>query len=232
MFDDIVHLAADLRAYGVAAWNRFGPSVGLAAAREPAQVSWNQRPTGAFDELHPARMRLKLQEAIPESASTRTYRFLRTDGPVPRFRAGQYVAIQFEIDGIRTSRPYSLSSAPGDPYLDLTVRLRPGGLVTRYLFEAVKPGAEFDSSGPMGWFCHEPLIDGNDLVFLAGGSGVTPFLSMLRDFERRGFAGRTGRTAARPWTSGAPGSASRPGTPWAPATPSAARKTRGPRGIP
>jgi ferredoxin-NADP reductase len=46
-------------------------------------------------------------------------------------------------------------------------------------------GHELESSGPSGTFYHEPLIDGEDLVFLAGGSGITPFMSMIRHAVHR-----------------------------------------------
>ena len=48
-----------------------------------------------------------------ETPTTRTLRLTRTDGELPPFRPGQYVSLQVEIDGLRTSRPYSMSSAPG-----------------------------------------------------------------------------------------------------------------------
>ena len=135
--------------------------------------------------IHPKRMRLKLVATQEETASTRTYRFERTNGDLPPYRAGQYVNLFVTIDGARTSRPYSISSAPGQPHLDLTVRVKPGGFVTRHLFEGLQVGDELESTGPQGHFYHEPLIDGDDLVFLAGGSGITPFLSMIRHLVPR-----------------------------------------------
>jgi ferredoxin-NADP reductase len=59
--------------------------------------------------------------------------------------------------------------------------------VAPYLLNEVQVGDELETTGPAGSFYYEPLIDGDDLVFLAGGSGITPFMSILRDvFERRG----------------------------------------------
>lgn len=70
--------------------------------------------------------------------------------------------------------------------LDLTVRDKPGGFVAPYLLNEVRVGDELETTGPAGNFYHEPLIDGNDLVFLAGGSGITPFMSIIRDTLGRG----------------------------------------------
>ncbi len=137
--------------------------------------------------IHPRRMRLRVTEIIEETPSTRTLRFERLDGPLPPFRPGQYVNLFVDVDGVLTSRPYSISSPPpqgtGDEpgdFLDLTVRDKPDGFVAPYLLHEAQVGDEFETTGPAGNFYHEPLIDGHDLVFLAGGSGITPFMSLIR----------------------------------------------------
>lgn len=131
--------------------------------------------------LHPKRMRLRVMEIIEETPTTKTFRLERTDGPLPPFRPGQYVNLFVDVDGVLTSRPYSISSLPGADFLDLTVRDKPGGFVAPYLLNEVQVGDELETTGPAGSFYYEPLIDGRDLVFLAGGSGITPFMSILRD---------------------------------------------------
>lgn len=131
------------------------------------------------ERIHPSQMALTVEKVIKETPTTKTFRFSRTDGPIPPFRPGQYVNLFVEIDGVKTSRPLSISSAPGEDFIDLTLRLKPGGFVSSYLYENVKMGDTFLSTGPAGSFYHEPLIDGKDLVFIAGGSGITPFMSIL-----------------------------------------------------
>jgi ferredoxin-NADP reductase len=146
------------------------------------------------ERLHPERMRLRVIEIIQETPSTKTLRLERTDGALPAFRPGQYVNLFVDVDGVLTSRPYSISSAPphsfpaepasdaqGPATLELTVRDKPGGFVAPFLLSEVEVGDEFETTGPSGSFYHEPLIDGDDLVFLAGGSGITPFMSIIRD---------------------------------------------------
>jgi ferredoxin-NADP reductase len=132
-------------------------------------------------KLHPDRITLKVKEIIEETASTKTLRMVSADGPLPYFRAGQYVNLFMNIDNVLTSRPYSISSAPDKPYYDITVRRMDGGFVSHYLLDRVKPGATLESTSPNGSFCYESIIDPSDLVFLAGGSGVTPFMSIIRD---------------------------------------------------
>jgi ferredoxin-NADP reductase len=139
------------------------------------------RPVKSIVELyHPKKMRLKVREILDETPSTKTFRFERVDRSLPPFRAGQYVNLFMDVDGVLTSRPYSISSSPESKFLDLTIQQKPGGFVTRYLLSELKVGDELQSTGPKGHFYHEPLIDGRDLVFLAGGSGITPFMSMIR----------------------------------------------------
>ncbi len=133
-----------------------------------------------MERLHPDRMRLKVEKIIIETRSAVTLRTKRIDGPLPVFRSGQYVNLFVEIGGVRTSRPFSISSAPGSPWLDLTVREIDGGFVSPWLCQEVPRGTEFEATGPQGSFYYEPLIDGDSLIFLAGGSGITPFMSMLR----------------------------------------------------
>jgi ferredoxin-NADP reductase len=138
--------------------------------------------------IHPRRMQLRVVGIIQETPSTKTFRCERVDGPLPPFRPGQYVNVFVDVDGVLTSRPYSISSPPqagrtegGRATLDLTVRDKPGGFVAPYLLHDVWVGDELETTGPQGSFYHEPLIDGDDLVFLAGGSGITPFMSIIRD---------------------------------------------------
>ena len=137
--------------------------------------------------FHPKRMHLRLKATIEETTDTSTLRFERVDGSLPPFRPGQYVNLFIEIDGVKTSRPFSISSRPGCGYLDLTVQRKPGGFVSGYILDTLKVGDELRSTGPVGHFYHEPLIDGAELVFLAGGSGVTPFMSIIRDQAAKGW---------------------------------------------
>ncbi len=139
-----------------------------------------------ISRIHPGSMQMVVEEVVQETTSTRTFRLARRDGPLPPFRPGQYVNVFLEVDGVRTSRPYSISSAPGDETLDITVRDKPDGFVAPYLLGQVGAGVDLTTTGPLGTFYHEPLTHGEDLVFLAGGSGITPFMSMIRHNRRSG----------------------------------------------
>ncbi len=134
------------------------------------------------NRLHPSRLLLKLSEIIDETPSTRTLRLVSRETSLPPFQAGQYINLCVEIDGVRTSRPYSISSSPRQTaYYDITVRRVANGFVSDYLLDQCQPGDHLESSGPVGHFYYNPLFHGQDLLFLAGGSGVTPFMSMIRE---------------------------------------------------
>jgi len=158
------------------------------ATEDPAALL--ERTQRLVERLHPPRMRLRLVERIAETPTACTLRFERTDGPLPPFRPGQYVSLSLRIGEVATTRPYSIASAPGGAHLDLTLKLKPGGFASPFLVNEVRPGWEVDASGPAGSFVFEPLCDRGELVFLAGGSGITPFMSMLRHFARVGFPSR------------------------------------------
>ena len=138
-------------------------------------------------QLHPKRLALQVAEIIEDTPSTKTLRLVAVDGqPLPPFQAGQYINLFVEIDGVRTARPYAMSSSPLQRlHYDLTVKRAQGGFVSNYLLDRVSVGQRLSSSGPMGTFHHNPLFHGDDLVFLAGGSGSAPARSMLLNILER-----------------------------------------------
>lgn len=141
-----------------------------------------------IDALHPARVELEVSAILPETPSTRTLRLVSPRGFLPPFQAGQYVNLFVEVEGVRTSRPYSISSSPTQVgHWDLTVRRTADGFVSNWLLDRGQVGDTLESSGPAGNFTYNPLFHGRDLVFLAGGSGITPFMSMIREVADRGL---------------------------------------------
>lgn len=99
----------------------------------------------------------------------------------PAFLPGQYVNIG--VPGSGDHRSYSFSTAPGDRSLGFLIKKIPGGLMSTWLARA-RPGDRLDLTGPMGSFY---LREGDGpLLFLAGGTGLAPFLSMLEVLARAG----------------------------------------------
>ncbi len=135
--------------------------------------------------LHPDYQELVIDKVMDhEGAGAKTYLMRSKDGgPVAYFRAGQYLSLKLNIGGSSVSRPYSISSCPKDALegaVAVTVRSNPGGFAAEHMLEEFKEGDEVLSSGPQGNFYYEPLRDPENIVALAGGSGITPFLSMAQ----------------------------------------------------
>ncbi len=92
---------------------------------------------------------------------------------------GQHYVVRLTAeDGYTAQRSYSVASAPGDPLVELFVERLDDGEVSTHLADVVEPGDELEVRGPIGgWF----VWDGESPALLvAGGSGVVPFVSMLR----------------------------------------------------
>jgi ferredoxin-NADP reductase len=85
------------------------------------------------------------------------------------------------INGKKVVRSYTISSPPSRPYiLEITVKRVLGGLVSNWLPDTLKVGDKVEISGPKGKFCLLPGKIPAKMLFVAGGSGVTPMMSMSR----------------------------------------------------
>src|SRR3989338_2909869 len=101
-----------------------------------------------------------------------------------RFRAGQYADLSLSaLPGPEGSRTFSLASAPGDP--ELVFATRAGSSSFKRALAALPPGSGLSLTEPMGSFFLRP-DDGGVSVLIAGGMGITPFRSMIRDAEQSG----------------------------------------------
>ncbi len=98
----------------------------------------------------------------------------------PVFLPGQYVNIG--VPGSEQTRSYSFSSLPGEHHASFLIKQVPGGLMSGWLGRA-QPGEKLSMSGPLGSFYLRPVT--RPLLFLAGGTGLAPFLSMLEVLAER-----------------------------------------------
>ena len=132
--------------------------------------------------LHPKKLNLILNETFDTEKGAKVLRFVSKDGYLPPFEAGQYINVFTEIEGCRTSRPYSLSNSPKQrSYYEITVAEVKDGFVSNYLINNLKVGDELEANGPAGHFVFNPVFHKKKSLFLAGGSSITPFMSMIRD---------------------------------------------------
>jgi ferredoxin-NADP reductase len=104
-------------------------------------------------------------------------------------KAGQFVNVTVEIDGRMYSRCYSPANVEGSLQLELTIGHHDGGLVSTYLYERARPGMVVGLDGVGGDFMlPAPGPDGRlrRILFVSGGSGITPVMAMLRTLLAEG----------------------------------------------
>lgn len=119
---------------------------------------------------------------VPESELITSFYLEPTDGgPLPAFQAGQYLTLVLTVNGQELRRNYSLSDAPGKPWLRISVKREAGGLASNWLHDEVKVGQALQVQAPSGDFvlAEEATTATRPLMLVTGGVGITPAMSML-----------------------------------------------------
>jgi ferredoxin-NADP reductase len=149
-------------------------------------------------DYHP----LTVADVIDETADTRSFVIEIPPARAPRFAyvAGQFCTFRATIDGERIVRCYSMSSSPdtGDPFT-VTVKRVPGGKMSNWMNDRLAPGDTIDMMPPAGLFVLRAVE--TPIVAFAGGSGITPVLSIIKT-----ALATTAREIALVYANRAPGS--------------------------
>jgi ferredoxin-NADP reductase len=129
-------------------------------------------------------MRGRLVESRDIAPSVRHFVFEVPGVDCFEFTPGQWISLSAVLDGKEITRAYSLASEPArGNHFELCLNKVGDGHFSPYMF-ALRPGDEVEMRAPMGTFVlREPH---RDSVFIATGTGVAPFRSMLRAFLREG----------------------------------------------
>lgn len=121
-------------------------------------------------------------------ALTHDIRRLVLTGAPMAFRPGQYVDIA--IPGSEEVRSFSMANLPGTPELEFMIKLYPGGRFSGLLADGgLQEGDELEVTGPYGVFTLREKSD-RPLLFIGGGAGMAPILSLLRSMAEKGSARR------------------------------------------
>jgi len=164
----------------------------------PAGASPNALITGSWED---AAARLKAAELatqwrpfrvsriVAESAAIRSFHLLPDDGAgMPAVMAGQHVSVRLPVAGGGMQiRQYTLSSAPSDAFLRISVKRQ--GLFSDHLHTKIKVGDIIEMRAPAGNFTIDASVR-RPAVLLAAGVGVTPMLAMLRHLVHEGMRKR------------------------------------------
>jgi 3-ketosteroid 9alpha-monooxygenase subunit B len=105
---------------------------------------------------------------------------IRTARPVGyMYRAGQYVVMRVNVDGMPILRQYSLVSSPENDFLEFLIQREPGGSVSGWFHSEARVGTMIELSQPLGSF----TIDSpqSPLLLVAGRVGIAPFIGLIRD---------------------------------------------------
>jgi glycine betaine catabolism B len=115
-----------------------------------------------------------------ETHDVKSFLFRASAPRLFRYRPGQFITLELTIDGAAINRCYTLSSAPTRPdTISITVKRQPGGIVSNWLHDTMRPGLEIKLLAPAGDFSFT-LHPARKYLFLSGGSGITPLMSMAR----------------------------------------------------
>jgi ferredoxin-NADP reductase len=120
----------------------------------------------------------RLEAIRSETPDTKTFVLRPASGPLS-FVAGQSIPIRVVLGGVVHERHYSPTSTPGEPTLSITVRHHPGGRVSGWLHEHARAGDIVELGPAAGSFVLPESIPARAL-FIAGGSGITAVLAVLR----------------------------------------------------
>jgi glycine betaine catabolism B len=130
---------------------------------------------------------LLLSRTQEQTHDSKTLRFLLPQGNGFHPRPGQFLTFNWVLDGKRIARSYSICSSPLQKgYLEITVKRTEGGHVSTFLNERVNVGLTVEARGPSGQFCFDESQH-QRVVMIAGGSGITPMMSMLRYIDDLGL---------------------------------------------
>ena len=126
---------------------------------------------------------LRVAEVVPETSEANSIRFEIPSELRDRFafRAGQHLTLRATIDGEEVRRNYSLCTAPDDQDWMVTVKRIGGGLFSNWVGDRLKAGDTIDVMPPHGSFTTEfDSAKSRHLVGIAGGSGITPVMSLIK----------------------------------------------------
>lgn len=136
--------------------------------------------------IHPKVQKLVISR-IDEHADIAKSYYFKGEAELAYFKAGQYITFKLEIGNSVVTRSYSIASSPASALngeYQITVKRIADGFVSDYILDNWSVGDEVIAYAPEGNMTYSPLRDAKNIVAIAGGSGITPFLSLARAIDQ------------------------------------------------
>ena len=144
------------------------------------------------------RISVRCVQVIAETSDVKTFRLVAPASNRFTHHPGQFLTLDVTIDGDRFKRSYTIASSPSRPeIIEITVKRVPGGRVSNWLHDHFGVGDEVTITGPAGKFGRElggsgahgesggSRLTSDKLLYISGGSGITPVMSMSRYLHDR-----------------------------------------------
>ncbi len=152
----------------------------LRGDRMPSVVARPARPA-VHESTAPAHRTLVVASLAHETDDALAITLADPSGKPITFAPGQFLTLHLSIEGRSLRRAYSISSTPSDgPHATIVVKKIENGLVSNHLHGTLRVGDRIETSGPSGSFVVPTARAPRHLVLFAGGSGITPVMSILR----------------------------------------------------
>ena len=162
----------------------------MIASAEAKPLPGTYRVNELAKRLHPAAQYLKIAEIVQETHDAKSFVLVPDEEAGTRelapFKAGSYINVRTTLAGSVARRTYSLSSSPKEALegkYRITVKLKEGGFLSAWLHNEAKVGDKLTATEPGGHVTHSGIRDCKKVVALAGGSGITPFMSMAKALD-------------------------------------------------
>lgn len=135
---------------------------------------------------HKGKINLEIVAIKEETHDVKTFRFIANPPAFFNYKPGQFITLELMINDKRVLRSYTISSSPvRSQFLEITVKRVEGGLVSNWLCDNAYVGMTLSAKGPNGKFSCT-IHPSEKLLFLSGGSGITPMMSMSRWLAQTG----------------------------------------------
>lgn len=162
----------------------------MIASAEAKPLPGTYRVNELAKRLHPTAQHLKIAEIIDETHDAKSFVLVpdkeKGTTALAPFKAGSYINVRTMLAGSVARRTYSLSSSPKEALegkYRITVKLKEGGFLSAWLHNEAKVGDTLTATDPGGHITYSRIRDCKRVVALAGGSGITPFMSMAKAIE-------------------------------------------------